>query len=162
MQDLDHHGDAGKPLMPTPTIDGTCGKVPLSCEAAGDWLRGAVKDKPNNKVQIATHSCKSSILSMAAKFGLEPSTCRFLGRHSSGRDRSMLVYSRDAMAHPVREMERMIKEINEDRFDLDATRSGYFSKGPHYLLSQKIASHHLVRDLPRMKRILITLMMEPP
>ena len=121
---------AGKPLLPTPTVEGTWGKVPLSCEAAGDWLRGLVKEKPGGKVRIATHSCKSSILSMAAKFGLEPSTRRYLGYHSSGRDRSMLIYSRDAMAHPVREMERMIEAINENRFDPDATRSGYFMGAP--------------------------------
>ena len=120
----------GKPLMPTPTIDGSWGKVPLSCESAGDWVRGLIKERPNNRVRVATHSCKASLLSMAAKYGLDPSTRRYLGYHSSGRDRSMLIYSRDSMAHPVREMEKMIQSINDDIFDPDATRSGYFKGAP--------------------------------
>ena len=57
---------AGKPLLPTPAAGGGWSKVPVSCEVAGDWLRALLKDVPSkaSKVRIATHSCKSAVLSM--------------------------------------------------------------------------------------------------
>ena len=36
------------------------------------------------------------------------------------------VYSRDAIAAPVRELQRVLTEIREGRFKPDETRSGYF------------------------------------
>lgn len=121
----------GKAVLPNPGAGGGWSKVPVSCEVAGDWLRALVKDVPGRKspVRIATHSCKSAILSMSAKFGMEPAARRFLGYHSAGKDRSMLTYNRDAMSWPVRLMEDMIQQINMGNFDPDASRSGYFPKG---------------------------------
>ena len=119
------------PLLPNPASGGGWTKIPVSCEVAGDWLRALLKDVPgpNKGVRIATHSCKSSILSMCAKYGVEPAARRLLGYHTAGRDKSMITYSRDAMAWPVRLMEQMIDEINEQRFFPDSSRSGYFPKG---------------------------------
>jgi len=93
-----------KPVLPKPAVGGGWTRVPVSCEVAGDWLRSLLKDVPARKtgVRIATHSCKSSMLSMCAKYGMEPSARRYLGYHSSGKDKSMLTYSRDAMSWPVR------------------------------------------------------------
>ena len=122
--------EAGKgvPLLPNPASGGGWSKTPVTCEIAGDWLRALLKDVQNPKatVRLATHSCKSSMLSMCAKYGMEPSARRMLGYHSAGKDKSMLVYSRDSMAWPVRRMEEMIDEIVAQRFCPDASRSGYF------------------------------------
>ena len=120
-----------KPVLPNPAAGGGWSRVPVSCEIAGDWLRSLLKDVPAKKtsVRIATHSCKSSMLSMCAKYGMEPSARRYLGYHSSGKDKSMLTYSRDAMSWPVRLMEEMITQINDNHFDPDASRSGYFPSG---------------------------------
>ena len=105
--------------------------MPVSCKVAGDWLRALLKDVPgpNKGARIATHSYKSSILSMCAKYGVEPAARRLLGYHTAGRDKSMITYSRDAMAWPIRLIEEMIDQINEQRFFPDASRSGYFLKG---------------------------------
>ena len=118
----------GKPVLPNPGAGGGWSKVPVTCEVAGDWLRALLKDVPGRRsaVRIATHSCKSSILSMSSKYGMEPAARRFLGYHSAGKDRSMLTYSRDAMSWPVRLMEEMITRIKRGHFDPDTTRSGYF------------------------------------
>lgn len=107
---------------------------PLSCESAGDWLRGLLvqQDSQNEKepdVRIATHSCKSTLLSMASKFGMPPTARRFLGYHSTGKDKSMLTYSRDSMSWPIRELEQMIEAILTDKFRPDETRSGFFPDG---------------------------------
>ena len=53
---------------------------------------------------LGTHSCKATALSWAAKFGLDSATRRTLGYHSSKEDRMTHVYSRDAIAAPVREV----------------------------------------------------------
>ena len=43
------------------------------------------------------------------------------------KDRSLLIYSRDSMSGPLREMTAMIEEIRAGRFIPDASRSGFFS-----------------------------------
>eukprot|EP00435_Cladocopium_sp_Y103_P045753 s3116_g13.t1 len=106
----------GVPLLPSPSVNWS--KVLLSFQTAGDWLRALLR--------IATHSCKASILSMCAKYGMEPSARRMLGYHSSGKDKSMFTYSRDSMAWPIRFLEKMIDDILGEVFQPDASRSGYF------------------------------------
>eukprot|EP00435_Cladocopium_sp_Y103_P025590 s3086_g6.t1 len=63
---------------------------------------------------------------MCAKYGMQPAARRMLGYHSSGKDKSMLTYSRDSMAWPIRLLEKMIDDIVGDVFQPDASRSGYF------------------------------------
>eukprot|EP00971_Amphidinium_carterae_P341592 6480467-Amphidinium_carterae.1 len=52
---------------------------------------------------------------------------RLLGRHVKPKDRSVLVYSRDALARPLRELGEVLSHIGHDRFHPDKTRSGYWS-----------------------------------
>ena len=63
---------------------------------------------------------------MSAKYGMEPAARRYLAYHSSGKDKSMLTYSRDAMSWPVRLMEEMIRQINDHHFDPDASQKWLF------------------------------------
>ena len=71
-----------------------------------------------------THSGKATLLSWAAKAGLSRSVRRMLGGHADPRDKSMLEYSRDAMAQPLNEPANMLKMVRMKVFDPDATRSG--------------------------------------
>jgi hypothetical protein len=98
----------------------------LTVSAAADWLRSLLKVESSARDRLATHSCKATMLSMAAKFGLDHGTRRLLGYHSEGRDRSMLTYSRDAISAPLRKMVAMIKAVKDGKFFPDSTRSGYF------------------------------------
>ena len=75
-------------------------------------------------VPAATHSCKATLLSWAAKAGMSRSTRRLLGAHADTRDRSMLEYSRDALAGPLKELEELLQKINDKVFSPDVTRSG--------------------------------------
>ena len=63
---------------------------------------------------------------MAAKFGVQHSARRMLGYHSASKDKSLLVYSRDSQAKPLRELEKMLRAIKRKQFVPDSTRSGYF------------------------------------
>ena len=81
---------------------------------------------PGQVQRLTAHSCKATMLSWAAKFGLSPSTRRLLGAHAKVSDRSMLEYSRDALAGPLRDLRGMLEAIDNGGFDPDATRSGRF------------------------------------
>ena len=76
---------------------------------------------------IGTHSAKSTVLSWAAMCGVGKGTRRLLGGHAAQKDFSMLEYSRDALAEPLREVQRMYARIRAGTFIPDATRSGYMA-----------------------------------
>ena len=78
---------------------------------------------------LGTHSCKATMLSWCAKAYVKRSARRLLGYHVEVGDRSMLEYSRDAQAGPLRELEMVLDAIREGRFLPDATRSGRWIQG---------------------------------
>ena len=121
---------ANIPLLPSPKQGGGWSNIPMTCEVAGDWLRSLLKDVPgkDTKTRIGTHSCKAAVLSMASKYGMDPTARRFLGYHSQGRDQSMLTYSRDSMTWPVKLMEDMIEDVATGQFRPDEGRGGYFAR----------------------------------
>ncbi|CAE6967752.1 unnamed protein product [Symbiodinium sp. CCMP2592] len=51
-----------------------------------------------------------------------------LGYHARGRDGTELIYGRDNMSAPVRQLQGVLLEVSRERFMPDATRSGYFVK----------------------------------
>ena len=77
---------------------------------------------------IYTHSCRATLLSWAAKFGVSGGARRFLGYHAKPGDHSMLEYSKDSLAGPMREVAKIVDCIRLKTFIPDATRSGYFPK----------------------------------
>ena len=117
---------ANIPLMPSPAEGGGWSKVPVPVGSAASWLRGLIKVPSTGPKRVATHSCKVTLLSFCSKFGMGHGTRRLLGYHTSGKDRSLLIYSRDSMSGPLREMTAMIEEIRAGRFIPDASRSGFF------------------------------------
>ena len=119
----------GTPLLPSPTHGGGWAKVPLQVGPAGDWLRSLLKEQgmKDGKFKVATHSCKATLLSQAAKFGVEARARRTLGYHTAGKDKSLVIYSRDEMATPLRKLTEMILAIKTNQFYPDRTRSGYFA-----------------------------------
>ena len=50
-----------------------------------------------------------------------------MGYHAIAGDRSMLTYSRDAMADPLRQLEQLFDDIRVKEFLPDSTRSGHFN-----------------------------------
>ncbi len=56
---------------------------------------------------------------MCAKWGVAETHRLMLGYHSSGKDGSLLEYSRDAMAAPVASLNQVIADIVTGRFDTD-------------------------------------------
>lgn len=117
----------GVPTFPALTNVGWS-RVPITAGAAADWMRKILVHLGFNSEQVSsygTHSAKTTTLSWLSKFGSPLELRQLLGYHSTGG--SALVYSRDAMAEPLRELIRVIGAIRVQQFWPDHTRSGYFS-----------------------------------
>ena len=119
----------GIPVLPCRVSSGGWGNVPPSASVGASWLRGLLQKQGfsyDDVSPIGTHSCKATGLSWAAKYGLSPSVKRALGYHTAKEDRISHVYSRDAIASPIRDFEKVLEEIRACSFCPDETRSGYF------------------------------------
>ena len=118
----------GAPFMPRPLAGGGSGK-PLSNAEATTWLRRLLCNEASQPQlqQVGMHSLKCTLLSWAAKYGLDLDTRRFLGYHVKSTDETPLLYSRDAAAAPVRSLGVVLKAVLNGSFDPDRTRSGYFA-----------------------------------
>eukprot|EP00435_Cladocopium_sp_Y103_P061868 s616_g23.t1 len=125
----------GLPLLPQPAANGWL-RVPMSAAMGGDWLRKilvALGFTDNQTMRIGTHSCKSTCLSWMAKAGADIACRRLLGYHVDPTTKTCLVYSRDAAAGPLRELDKVLGWIRRLEFDPDSTRSGYFNViGPQH------------------------------
>ena len=122
---------SGRPLLPSPLSGGGWQTSPLNVDSAAKWLRylliRAGCERSSVEV-LGTHSLKATTLSWCAKFGLDRATRAALGYHSKGRDGTELIYGRDNMAKPVRDLQEVLLQVVLGKFDPDATRSGYFLK----------------------------------
>ena len=116
-----------KPLLPAPADRGGWSNIPLTATSAGTWLRALLEDSDGPSASsIGTHSLKATVLSWCAKYGLDVPTRRALGYHQASSDVSVQTYSRDAMAGPLRSMQKVLDSISGGEFFPDETRSGYF------------------------------------
>ena len=104
--------------MPAPGGDELATKRPISSDEMGKWVRMLLvrhgADLQGRK--ISSHSCKSTMLSYMAKFGCDITTREILGGHVSHL-KSVLMYSRDALAGPLRELEKVLLSIRQQQFN---------------------------------------------
>lgn len=117
----------GYPVMPAPGAAGEPTKRPITSDEMGKWVRMLLErhgmDLTGRK--ISSHSCKSTLLSFMAKYGCEITTREILGGHVSHL-KSVLTYSRDSLAGPLRELEKVLQAVRSCAFNPDASRSGRF------------------------------------
>ena len=114
-------------LMPKPLADGSFAAGRIEAGQLTEWLRHLLEllDVPRaSLVNVGSHSCKATLLSMAAKAGMPKETRRTLGAHAVPGDKSVEAYSRDNLAAPLRELAKLPRVIRLGQFDPDSTRSG--------------------------------------
>ena len=75
---------------------------------------------------ISTHSLKATTLSWLAKAGVSEEKRRLLGYHVMPGTKTLLHYSRDALASPLRALSTVLGMIKDRQFFPDSSRSGYF------------------------------------
>ena len=103
----------------------------MSSHEATVWMRellspanafsGGVRRPVDN---LGTHSCKVTLLAWAAKGGLSLEHRKLLGYHTSSADETALLYSRHAMAEPLRALSRLVEAVRVGQFRPDEGRSG--------------------------------------
>ena len=125
-----------EPSMPVVLTTGKWGKMALSSSQAGEWIRlilltGGVS---RSHVRVTSHSFKATVLSWAAKGGLSKEHRCILGYHTIDTNQSMLHYSRDEQAAPLRALKKLLNMIKLGQFKPDNTRSGYFSINQRIML----------------------------
>ena len=98
----------------------------LQASEVGSYLRNVLKVAHASVNEIRSHSLKVTALSWMAKAGCSLSLRRSLGHHLDPGAKSATIYSRDAMAPPLRELCRVIQLIASKQFMPDNTRSGRF------------------------------------
>ena len=119
----------GFPDMPAPDMAGRATVRPLSTKEASGWVRlllARTGQEPNGR-RVSSHSAKATMLSFLAKYGAEISVREILGAHVSHL-KSVIRYSRDALAGPLRVLEQMLADVRTGVFNPDDSRSGYFHK----------------------------------
>ena len=113
----------GFPIMPAPDQSGMPTRRPLSTAEVRKWIAVLLGDTTERK--LTSHSCKCTMLSYLAKHGCDVNDRAILGGHSSHIS-SVIRYSRDSLAAPLRSMEKMLADVRSGRFLPDANRSGRF------------------------------------
>jgi hypothetical protein len=112
-------------LQPHPLVGGGWGRALMKSSELGVFLRSLLVDTQSEKQgRITAHTLKATYLSWCAKYGVKKGTRKMLGYRSSKKDASMLAYSRDARAGPLRRLAEVLDAVRQGRFDPDATRSG--------------------------------------
>ena len=120
--------DQGR-VMPAPQPDGSPGARPLDSQEAAGWLRLILfgDSSPMKDRKVASHSLKATLLSYAAKRGLDISLRLQLGYHTQPY-RMGLTYSRDGAAASIAALEQLLCEVRVHLFLPDETRSGRLVK----------------------------------
>ena len=107
---------------------------PMTTEEVGHWVRDfaaahcppPVGSAPGN---LGSHSLKATILSWAAKAGMEEPHRRILGCHAKSGEKSVAEYARDEMAEPLRQTRLLFGWMRDGEFSPDADRSGRWTLG---------------------------------
>ena len=120
---------AGFPIMPAPDMSGDPTKRPISTKEVSGWVK-LLLNKRGLEVgerRVTSHSGKATMLSYLAKYGADLAVREIFGGHVAHLQ-SVIRYSRDALAEPLRVLCRMLLDIRVGTFLPDETRSGYFKE----------------------------------
>ena len=118
---------SGECAMPAPSHDGGWCKRPLSSYEAVSWLREILdRQLPGftASVRVGSHSLKKTPLGWCAIWGLSMDDRATLGYHIRAQDNSVMHYSADAQAAPLRRFKMVIANIRAGVFQPDSWRPG--------------------------------------
>ncbi|CAE7744872.1 unnamed protein product [Symbiodinium sp. CCMP2592] len=127
---LPRDGSLAVPLLPCFSAGGLPTASGLTSTEGGAVLRALLEVGDESQPRYTSHSLKATLLSWAAKYGIDLASRRLLGYHLDPSACSAETYARDALAAPLRLLVRMLDDVREGRFDPDATRSGMISALP--------------------------------
>jgi hypothetical protein len=95
--------------------------------------------------KISSHSCRATLLSMAAKRGtLDEGERKILGYHLERGSATVKSYSRDVMSAPLRKLNSIIREVAVGFFLPSTTRAGRFPTDedePQVFIADRFSAH---------------------
>ena len=114
--------EEGYSMMPAPDSDGLPTKRPIQTDEMGAWIRVLLKQRGllPEESRITSHSCKATLLSWLSKYGADVPVREILGGHAA-RLKTVLCYSRDSLAAPLRVLDQLLVDVREKRFRPDLT-----------------------------------------
>lgn len=130
---IGHNADEDGCLQRQPLADGSFAGARIQAGQMTEWLRHLMERLGVERWSlrnVGSHSCKATLLSLAAKAGLGRETRRLLGGHSPPNDKSVEVYARDVLATPMQELGKIMRMVRDGSFDPDASRSGRWKLPP--------------------------------
>ena len=131
--------DVGQmPFCPAPDQNARPTVRGIDSEEATAWLRLLLKGVLTVNQEPSSKSFKATVLSWAAKRGVDGLSIQRLGyRASGGLD---IVYSRDAQAPYILIVEKLLDEVREGKFRPDDTRGGRLASAPKPLVEPLIGA----------------------
>ena len=123
---LDTEHGLDHPLLCRFDCNGAATRNSMGASEVGAFIRAVlgVPDKKRN--DLRSHSCKTTVLSWLAKYGVPMPVRRIVGHHLDPTAKSAETYSRDSMAPALRSVAEVVGAINTGEFAPDSTRSGRF------------------------------------
>ena len=117
--------------MSAPNSEAKPTKRPIGTDEMKKWLHLVLSQRGHDIAdrKLTSHSCKCTALSWLSKHGHDWADRMALGGHVSFM-KPAIVYSRDAMARPLRILETLLSEVCVGIFCPDDTRSGRFRTEP--------------------------------
>ena len=112
--------------MPVINKEGLFGKVPMTASSASVYYREILHKFGLETEHASTHAFKALYLSWAAKFNVDYDSRAVLGYHALPFRASTYCYSRDNLAGPLLELQKVLDAVVEGKFEPDSTRSGRF------------------------------------
>jgi hypothetical protein len=142
------NSDARIVLFPKRTTEGNLSNLPATPDDMSIALRFILSRYGWNSADtssISSHSCKATMLSMAAKRGtLDEPERKILGYHLERGSGTVKAYSRDVMSVPLRKLNSLIREVAAGYFLPSSNRSGRFPSDeddPQVLIADRFAKH---------------------
>lgn len=96
----------------------------VTSEEGSEFLRLVLGQAKSAQRRVSTHSLKSTAVSWASKYGLNLEVRAILARHATSLSNPTVLYSRDIISSALREFDRVLKDIRDNCFQPDRTRSG--------------------------------------
>ena len=120
----------GLPVLPALGSDGKFLDRAASSAELIAWMRELLRMGGEYSSEVSTHSCKRTILIWAAKYGCPLEDRRLLGHHAHPSMKSILTYSKEALAGPMALIWSMFSEILQGTFDPESTAIRRITKRP--------------------------------
>ncbi|CAE7441415.1 unnamed protein product [Symbiodinium sp. CCMP2592] len=110
-RDIGLSDEKNMPFCPVPDASGRPTVRGIESDEATTWLRLLLKSEPGKEIEPSSKSFKATILSWAAKRGVDGLSIQRLGYHASGG--LDIVYSRDAQAPYILLVEKLLAEVRD-------------------------------------------------